>query len=48
MKHCLTGALWILIALGLPIKLSALLMFFLIIAAIGIHWKDNWNTKYEF
>ncbi len=31
MKHCLTGALWIFIALGLPLKLSAALMFILIL-----------------
>lgn len=35
-KHCLTGATWIFIALGLSVKLAAILMFTLIIIALGL------------
>ncbi len=47
MKHCLIGAGWIFLALGLTTKLAALLMFMLLFTALGIWWINNWDRKFE-
>ncbi len=47
MKHCLIGAAWVFIALGLTTKLAAILMFVLLFTSLGIWWSKNWDRQFE-